>query len=256
MLSKILPSKDKRQTTTPRLKNATYILYKLFNFVLPIVLLLLVRAGLVQLSLVIALFSKWRVFTVRPHHLAANLRTNATDIVVKLSTLAFIVQATTLVEQLAWTAWYILWLTAIKPASSKAFVSFQAAAGYILGLSAIFMYSNNINDLLLFVCVWIIALSSARHFLSSYEEVRSKLIASIWALFVLQMAWVLNNWLLVYVFVPQLIFITGVVGYALASVYNAHKAETLKASFVRQQALMTALVLLALIIVADWQGSI
>jgi hypothetical protein len=253
MFKKIRPSKD---TTSTELKNATYVLYKTLNVALPITLLILVRVDLIPLAVLIALFSKWRVFTVRPRHLLANLRTNATDIIVKLSTLAFIVQADTFAEQSIWTVWYIIWLIVIKPASSKNMVSFQAAAGHILGVSAVFLFSNTLTDFVLLFFVWLIALTSARHFLSSYEEGETKMIASLWGFFVLQMAWVLNKWLLVYVFIPQLIFIIGVIGYGLASIYNAHKTETLKPALVRQQIAMALLVIVALVVIADWRGSI
>jgi hypothetical protein len=237
-------------------RDIVFVLYKVFNFLLPIVILFLIREGLTELAILLALSSKWRVFAVKPRHIISNVRSNATDIIVKVATVTFIIQAETFTEQLIWTAWYILWLTVIKPASSKTWVSLQAAAGHFLGVSAVFLLSNNLNDLIVLGLVWLVGISSARHFLSSYEETRVNLLANIWGLFVLQLAWVLNNWLLVYVFLPQLIFILVVVGYALASIYDAYKQETLKKSFVRQQAVMTILILMLIIALADWQGEI
>lgn len=251
MLKKKQRSNDKNHS-----RNATFYLHKLLNIALPIGLLLLVRAGLVELSILIALFSKWRVFAVKPRHLIANLRSNATDIIVKISTISFIVQADTLNEQLIWTGWYIIWLAVIKPSSTKGLVTFQAAAGHLLGVSAVFLFSNNISDLAILFLIWVVALSSARHFFSSYEEPKTQLMSQLWAFFVLQMAWVLNKWLLVYVLVPQLIFIIGVIGYAVASIYDAQARDSLKQSFVRQQAGMTILILILILILADWQGSI
>lgn len=230
-------------------------LYKTLNAILPIGLLLLIRVGLVELAVLLALFSKWRVFAVKPRHLLTNLRANSVDIIVKLSTLAYMIEAETFAEQIVWTAWYVLWLTVIKPASQRGLVMFQAATAQVLGLSAILLFSNSINDLFIHLGIWVIAYSSARHFLSVYEEPKGQLISHLWALFVLQLSWVLSKWLLVYVMVPQLIFILAVIGYALASVYDAEKREQLKASFVRQQTIMTIAVLILIIFIADWQGN-
>ena len=234
------------------------VAYKLLNFVLPIGLLLLIQLGLVELSILLALFSKWRVFAVKPRHMLANLRSNLVDITVKVSTLAFMIEASDAEatgELVAWTAWYVLWLTLIKPGSTRKWMTFQAGAAHLLGVSAVLLFSNNLNDVFTLGIIWLVALSSARHYISSYEDPKTQLISHMWALFVLQLAWVLNKWLLVYVFVPQLIFIVGVVGYTLASIYDAQKNEKLKAAFVRQQAGMSIAVLILIIILADWQGS-
>ncbi len=252
LLSKRTPKADR----DPEKKRPVYLAYKILNALLPIGLLILIRVGLVELSILIALFSKWRVFAVKPRHMLANLRSNSVDIIVKVSTLAFIIDAEALGEQLVWTAWYILWLTVIKPASSKGWMAAQAMIAHLLGVSAVFLFSNSINDVLLLLLVWFVALSSARHFISSYEENKTQIMAQLWALFVVQLAWVLNKWLLVYVFVPQLIFIIAVVGYALASVYDAFKRDVLKVAFVRQQAITTLVILALLMLFADWQGNI
>jgi hypothetical protein len=67
---------------------------------------------------------------------------------------------------------------------------------------------------------------------------------------------VLNKWTLVYLIVPQIVLITAVIAYSLASVYDAHKEDKLKVSFVRQQALMSLIIMILLIVFADWQGNI
>ncbi len=258
MLSKKQRSKKpktKKAEKDPERRRPIFFLYKILNILLPIGLLILIRVGLAELAIVLVLLSKWRVFAVKPRHMLANLRSNSVDIIVKISTLAFIIDAETLTEQMIWTAWYILWLVVIKPASSKSWMSFQAAAAHILGVGAAFLFSNNISDVMLLAIVWFVSLSSARHFISSYEEEKTQLISHLWALFVLQLAWVLNYWLLVYIFIPQLIFIIAVVGYAMASVYDAAKRDDLKKSFIRQQTAMTLVILILIIALADWQGN-
>lgn len=231
--------------------------YKILNALLPVVLLILIRVGLVELSVIVALFSKWRVFTVKPRHMWANLRSNGVDIIVKLSTLSFMIQAQdAIVQQLLWTAWYIFWLVKIKPGSTIGYVSAQAMLGQVLGLSALMYYSNDLNDVILLFAAWVIGLVSARHFLSSYEEKKASIIASIWGLFTVQMTWILNKWTLVYVFIPQLVFIVMIVSYTLASIYDHYKKDKLKPAFMQQQVVIAVLVLIAIIIIGDWRGEI
>ena len=247
MLKKRLRSKERNPDRKP-----VFYLYKLLNFILPIGLLLLIQFGLTELAALLALFSKWRVFAVKPRHMAANLRSNSVDIIVKISTLAFMIDAATLTEQIVWTIWYVVWLTAIKPASTRKWMTFQASAAHFLGVSSVLLFSNSLNTVIVLSVIWLVALSSERHFISSYEEPKTQLISHLWALFVLQLAWVLSKWLLVYIFVPQLIFIVGVVGYTLASIYDANKQEKLKMSFLRQQASMSMAVIILIILIAEW----
>ena len=231
--------------------------YRAFNFILPIALLLLIQSGLNELAIVVALFSKWRVFTVKPRHLLANIRANAVDIIVKLSTLSFMIQSVdSTQQQLAWTAWYVVWLVIVKPGSTKAWVAVQAMTAQVLGLSALLYYSNSIAVSLIVLCAWVIGISTARHFIGSYEEKDALLISSIWGFFVMQLTWTLGKWLLVYEFVPQLVFILVVVSYTIASIYNAYKLGSLKAAFARQQIVIGVIILLAITVMGDWQGDI
>ena len=237
-------------------RNWSNIAHTLLNIALPIVLLLMVLSDLIELSIILALFSKWRVFTVKPRHFLANLRSNATDIIVKLSTLTFIIESDTLSVQIAWTAWYVLWLTYIKPKSSTVMMSIQAAAGQFLGLSALLHFSDRIPELTVLALAWVIGVVSARHFISSYEEPWMQPMSYIWGLFVAQLTWVLYRWLLVYVFVPQIAIIVTVIGYALGSIYHGYKQDTLKIGFMRQQVIMTIVLLLVVIVLGDWQGQV
>lgn len=236
--------------------NWTTIALKTLNGLLPLVLLLMIRIDLVELSIVLALFSKWRVFSVRPRHWLTNLRSNATDIIVKLGTLSFMIEADSLYIQLGWTAWYVTWLMIIKPMSSYVGVSLQALVGTLIGLSALFQYSNRLSEIFLLILVWVLAVVTSRHFLSQYQEPWAQVMSYVWALFVVQLSWVLYRWTLVYGFIPQLALIVVVVAYATASVYHAHKTETLKKGFIRQQFIMTSIALLAIAFLADWQGAI
>lgn len=228
----------------------------LLNIALPVVLLIMVRAQLYELSIVLALFSKWRIFAVKPHHLVANIRSNATDIIVKIGTLLFMIQYNEPLVQIGLAVWYVFWLIVLKPRSETAAVGIQALAGEVIGLSALFLFSNRLPEPILLIFVWLIAASTARHFLGSYDEPWARAISNLWALFVTQLAWVLNNWLLVYIAIPQIVIVVTLISYVLASLYASYMNETLKKSFVRQQVIMTTVVLIVVIALADWSGEI
>lgn len=252
-----------RKTSTGTYANDwSEVAHLLLNIALPIVLLLLVRLGLIELSILLALFSKWRVFTVKPRHLIANIKFNAIDIVVKLSTLSFIIWSKNisleyeLYFQLGFTVWYIVWLTLIKPRSGSFWIGIQALAGQFMGLSALLQLSDRVPELTILFASWLLGVLAARHYLSNYEEQWLQPMSYIWGLFVAELSWVLYRWQLVYIFVPQIALIVTAMGYALMSLYHAHNSGALKKAFIRQQTIMTLLVLAVIIAVADWWGQV
>ncbi len=255
MFKKTVPTSDNARTK--RRWGISSGMYKLFNVLLPVVVLMLVYSDLNELAVAVALFSKWRVFTVRPRHLITNLRANAVDIIVKLATISFIIQSSnSLYEQIVWTAWYIVWLTLIKPGSSLPMVSAQAMFAQVLGFSTLMYYSGSLFPPLTILLAFLMGSLSARHFLSFFEEKNGLLMSVIWGFFTLQLVWTLQKWTLVYVFIPQIVFILVVVSYTVGSIYTAYKQQTLKSSFARQQVIMAVLILLAIVLTGDWQGDI
>jgi hypothetical protein len=246
-------NKAKNAPSKPR-QSFSNIAHALLNIILPVMVLALVRLGLVEVAFGLVLLSKWRVFAVVPRHWLANLRSNATDIIVNLATFAFIVDATTFNAQIAWTIWYVVWLLVIKPRSDTIFVALQALAGLFLGITALFQYSN-VNEVLVLLGVWYVATSTARHFLSSYEEPFTRPLSYMWGLIVVQLTWVLYRWSLVYFIVPQLVLIVGVLGYTLASLYDQSKKEALSSKIVRQHLTLAAVIVVVIVSMADWTGS-
>ena len=144
----------------------------------------------------------------------------------------------------------------LKPRSEVALAGAQAQAGQILGISALLQFSDRVPELTVVFGAWVVGVVSARHFISSYEEPWLRPISYIWGLFVAQLTWVLYRWLLVYLFVPQIVLLLTVISYALGSIYHVHKNDKLKQKFVRQQLIMTSLVIFVVIVIADWQGQV
>ena len=259
-LPKKFSIKSRSKSTKPKTRWSVYV-HTGLNLLLPIVLLALIWANLEYLAIIVALFSKWRVVAVRPQHFMANLRSNAVDIVVKLSTLSFMITSQQIdgdisLAQLAWTGWYMLWLTYVKPKSDTVWVGLQALTAQLLGLAAVFQFADTMNQVIFIALIWVISLSSARHFFASYEEPWAKAMSHIWALFITQLSWILFRWILVYVFVPQIVLIVAVMAYTLGSIYHAFKEENLKPGFVRQQLVMATIIIGVIIITSNWTGEI
>lgn len=232
------------------------VLHLGLNIALPFAMLALVRSNLESLAILLVVASKWRVFTVKPRHLIANIRANLTDFFVKLGTVIFIIDAESAIVQLAWTLWYVVWLTIIKPRTGKAWMGVQALIGQAIGLSAVFQFSESIDPWLLLTLVWVVAYASARHFITNYNEPWAGVITHLWALFSVQLAWILFKWLLLFGIVPQIVLILTAIGYLLASLYDASYQEKLETSFIRQQVFMTGLIIALVIFASDWQGQI
>lgn len=249
-----MPSKKAKITQPHHRLSFSNIAHALLNAILPIVVLSLVRLGLNELALGLVILSKWRIFAVQPRHWLANLRSNAIDIIVNLATLAFIIDASTFTAQLAWTVWYIVWLIVIKPRSNTFAVAVQAISGLFLGLSGLYLFTG-LNEVFVLLGVWLIATSTARHFLGSYEEPYTRPLSYLWGLFVVELAWVLHRWTLAYFGVPQLALIVGVIGYTLASLYDQSKREVISSKIVRQHLVLATVIVIVIIAMADWSGT-
>lgn len=251
---RIRPSKDKKRL------GLSQSAYRVFNFLLPIALLLLIWADLNELAIVVALFTKWRVISFNSRHLISNLRFNAVDIIVKLSTLSFIIEAkptdgSISMVQVAWTLWYIAWLTVVKPGSSRTWVSLQAAIGQTLGLSALLFYSNSLNVAIVVFGAWLIGISAARHFMNGFGDPHEWLLSAVWGVFVAQLTWIMSRWMLVYLFVPQMAFIALIVGYTFAYLYTIRKSEK-KTPPLWHSIVVMIVALVILISIGDWHGTV
>lgn len=248
------PSKRERLSKAKSQIRLSHLVHTILNMILPIAVLVLVRLDLIEIALGLVILSKWRIFAVVPRHWLANLRSNATDLIVNLATFAFIVDSSELNVQLAWTAWYLIWLIVIKPRSDTVMVALQALSGLFLGITALFQFTN-LNEVFVLLGVWLIATSAARHFLSSYEEPFTRPLSYLWGLVVVQLTWVLYRWTLMYFIVPQLILIVGVLAYTLASLYDQNKKEVLSPKIVRQHVFLASVIIVVIIAMSDWSGA-
>lgn len=240
------------------------LVHLLFNLALPVVVFLLASQWqLYVLALIVILLGKWRIFAVRPRFWGANIQANLVDVIVGVSTIGLMFQADGApIFQAIWAVLYAVWLVGIKPRSNPGAVAIQAAMAQAMGLTALFFFSDQINDVLVVIGAWIIAYGAARHVVSSYEEELTTLLSACWALAIAELAWLLNRWVVVYdikhhFYVPQIAVIVLIVGYCAAHLYGYAKEG--KLSWRKVQYVFGAgalLLFFVLAIFSNWSGSI
>jgi hypothetical protein len=224
-------------------------------FLLPLAVYILVRINFVSLAIIVIFLSKWRMFAVRPRYWIANLVANGVDIIVGISLVLFMANTTVVWWQLFWAAAYAGWLTWLKPKSDVLNVSLQAMVGQLLGLFILYLKFGDNSLLLLVVGTWVITYVAARHFLTSFEEPLTALLAHSWAYFSAGLAFILGHWLLFYGTVPQIIVILTTVGYGLAALYYLDATDRLNSLMQKQLLAIMAAILLIVIVLSDWTGA-
>lgn len=240
------------------------LLHFLLTLTLPVAIFLLASQWeLYAIALVLVLLSKWRIFAVQPRFWWANIQANVIDVLVGVSVIGLMYQANGSVAfQAAWTGFYAFWLVVIKPQSSTRMVAVQAAIGQALALTALFWYADQVSDILVIAGAWAIAYAAARHLVSSYEEDLIVLLGAGWGLFVAELAWLLNRWLVVYpvgqeVFIPQITLVVLVVGYCAAHLYDYSKQGRLTSRQVQYVFGFGGLLLfLILTVFSRWSGAV
>lgn len=222
---------------------------------LPIMAYILVRIEFVGLAILLIFLSKWRMLAVRPRYWIANLIANGMDITVAVALVLFMANTTVVWWQLSWTALYALWLVWLKPRSDVLSVSAQAMIGQLLGLLVLYLKFGDSSLAALVAGTWLVAYIAARHFLTSFEEPHTALLAHTWSYFAASLAFILGHWLLYYGTIPQIIVILTTVGYSLAALYYLDATDKLTKLLERQLVSITVAILIIVIVLSDWTGA-
>lgn len=222
---------------------------------LPLLAYVLVRIDFVSLAILLIVLSKWRMFAVRPRYWLANITANGVDIMVGVALVLFMANTTVEWWQLFWAALYVGWLVFLKPRSDVLSVSAQAMIGQLLGLGVLYLKFGDVSLTLLVGATWVVAYLAARHFLTSFEEPHTALLAHVWAYFAAGLAFVLGHWLLFYGSVAQIIIFLTVIGYGLAALYYLDASEKLNRGLQRQLVVIMLAILVIVVVFSDWTGS-
>jgi hypothetical protein len=195
------------------------------------------------------------MFAVQARYWIANLIANGVDIMVGIALVLFMASTASGWLQLFWALIYGVWLVWLKPRSDVLSVSAQAMVGQLLGLSVLYLKFGDSSLFALVLGTWLVAYIAARHFLTSFEEAHTALLAQVWAYFAASLAFILGHWLLFYGSIAQIIVFLTNIGYGLAALYYLDAKGRLTISLQRQLLAIMGAILLVVIILSDWAGS-
>lgn len=232
----------------------SHVLHILFQLVLPMVVLVLVRlqGAFIEIALLLILLAKWRMFAVRPRFWPANIRANAVDITIGLSAVIFIANSPNGYIQIAWAVAYVAWLVLLKPATSAILVALQAMLAQLTGLMALFLVWADAPLWGLVLVTGCICYVAARHFFDSFDEAYAKLLSYLWGYFGAALVWLLGHWLLFYGLIAQPTLILSMVGYGLAALYYFDHADRLSPGLRRQFLFIMVAVIIVILTFSDW----
>ncbi len=222
---------------------------------LPVLIFIVLRSSYLGLPLALSLIllSKWRMFAMRPRFWPAIFRANSLDIMVGVSIVAFMQLASDQpLIQLGWVFVYAAWLLALKPGTGIFLVSAQAFVGQLAGLLALYLVWTDGPLYGLVPATALVCYIAARHFFDSFDEPYSRMLSLLWAYFAATLSWVLGHWLLFYGVISQPTLILTVVGYGLAVLYYFDHYDRLTVLLRRQMLAVMAVVLVVIIVFADW----
>jgi hypothetical protein len=233
------------------------LLHMALVLVLPAFVFILVRQNFVQLALLVVILSKWRMFAVRPRFWAANVRANAVDLMVGISSVIFMVHTDSEMLQLVVTLLYAVWLLFVKPRSTLLFTTAQAFIGQAYALTALYLvWGSDGPSFGITLLTGLICYLAARHFLDAFDEPYARLLSYVWGYFGAALAWVLCHWLLFYRVVAQPTLLLSALGYGLAVLYYLDHHERLSVGLRRQVVFIMIAVVLVVLAFSDWGNKV
>lgn len=233
-------------------KGFAHLLHIFLRAAVAIIVYVLVRMSFNQLAVAVILFSKWRMLAVKPRFWPANVRANAVDIIVGISTIVFMTNTTEVSWQLFWTVLFGIWQVVIKPSRSVFMGSIQALVGQTYGLMAIFIAWPNASMWWLVLAAWAVCYLSTRHYLTSFDEPYTSLYSHTWGYFAAALLWLSSHWLTYYGQVAQPTLLLTVLGFGLGSLYYLNETDRLSVFMRRQILFIMAAVVAVVLIFSDW----
>lgn len=225
-------------------------------FVLPLILLILVRLDFVILATGVVLLSKWRMFAVRPRFWAANIRANGVDLMVSLSVVALINYSGSLAIQITWAVLYALWLILLKPRSDRLAVTAQAFVGQLTALTALYLIWADAPTIVFTALTGLICFMAAHHFFDTFDEPYTRMLAYLWGYFGAALAWLSSHWLLYYGWIAQPTLLLSALGYGLATLYYLDHNDRLGKGMRREFIFIMVAVIIFVLAFSDWDNKV
>lgn len=217
------------------------------RILLPFLLLILVRIDIIALAFALVVLAKWRMLAVRPRFWLANIRGNAVDIIVGLSTVVFVIQSSSLAWQIAWVVLFAVWQVSVKPSDKTWAVGLQAYIGEICGLVAAWLAWGSAPVFVLALVSGLVCYLSARHFFDAFEEVYAKLLSYLWAVFAAATTWLLGHLLFFYGPVNQPTLLLAAVSFGGATLYYLDHFDR-NSKLARRQIILLILIVIGVIL--------
>ncbi len=231
----------------------SHFIHIILTLLLPGLVYVFIRMSFYQLAIALIILSKWRMFAVKPRYWPANIRANAVDLSVGISTVLFMSLTAVASWQIVWAILYAGWLLFIKPKSGLFMVTLQAVIGQLLGLVSLFLALGESPTFVLTLGAWSVCYLSARHFLTSFDEEHASLFAHTWGYFAAALTWVLSHWLLFYGgFLAQPALLLSVIGFSLAALYYLDETDRLSSGLRRQFVFVMVAIVMVVMVFSDW----
>jgi hypothetical protein len=125
----------------------------------------------------------------------------------------------------------------------------------LLGLSVLYIKFGDSSIVGLVAGTWLVCYLAARHYLTSFEESHSALLAHIWAYFGASLAFALSHWLLFYGSIAQIIIILTTIGYGLAALYYLDATDRLTIRLQKQMLVIMLAILAIIVLFSNWSGA-
>jgi len=249
-----------------KIANTVYVLQ---NIAVPLLVYFFVVRDLPALAYITVLLSKWRIFAVGWHFWIANIRSNAADIMVGLSTVSLMSLAPSssrFIITIVLALLYAGWLLLLKPRSGTAAVAAQALIAQFYALTSLYLVIDSSWESMTWLAViiaWVVGRLTARHFLSIHSELEDRMIViALWGFVMAQLGWVFWIWNVIYTLpsgmfsIPLIALLATIFGYAAGSIYHAKQSGSLTNKFVLQQAIFVSAILLLVVIFTPWTGQV
>lgn len=117
------------------------------------------------------------------------------------------------------------------------------------------------STVIVMAVLWLSVLYLAITWLISFTN-KPYIIASIWALIVVEIFWITSRWINLYhipktsLLVSQSALIVGALGYGFGGLYFHYKNKTLKLTLIFEYILVTAVVFMALMLLSKWSVAV
>ena len=237
-------------------------LTRLARLGLPVLLWLAVYFNLVLVAYGLVFLAKWRVLATKSYWWWIRFRLNFVDLVAGLAFVSFLNYATGNWQvQLIWVLIFCLWQVGLKPLSSAWGKISQGLLAQAWAVGALFYYGQYsvepANYFLIIGAIWLVSYFCARHSVGALPKSAVRACWPIvWGLFSAQLAVVLLHWQLWIWFIPQFVFIQLVLNLPIIAGYQLAAGGRLSKDLKLQLIAGSSLLVLALLVLVDWQSRI